>query len=80
MAKPKSLTSRYARLMGLDKMKKIIDQNAFTAEELGEQLLIGGSQAHKFAARRLISGEWEAVWKRSQSGRAVRAYRPATKK
>jgi response regulator of citrate/malate metabolism len=55
---------------------KIIDEKSLTPEEAGEKTGMCRSQAERRMKDAVASGTWEQVFKRADSGRLVKSYRP----
>lgn len=71
------IKEEYARLMGLDN-KRVIDENAFSVQELADRWNLAYSTASHKAQTKCRSGEFEQVWKRGKD-RLIPAYRPKGK-
>jgi hypothetical protein len=56
--------------------RQVIDQNALTVDEVAVRVGLQRSQAARRMMDAVNGGTWEQVWKRAESGRLVRAYRP----
>jgi hypothetical protein len=56
--------------------EKVIDPKAWTLAELNRARHESNNDTVKTIREKLASGEWELVWKRSESGRMCKAYRP----
>ena len=61
--------------------KRVIDEEAFSIEEIAGFLSVNRDQAGRVARQRCDAGEWEQVWKKAKRGnwKHVKAYRPRRK-
>jgi len=64
---------KYARMF--EGMKKVVDEDALTAEDVARELLMSVSHTTKICRAKVDAGEWEQVWKSGKHG-MVRAFRP----
>ena len=56
-------------------MRKEVDPEAFTVEEIAREIGLSISQASKRAKQMVAEGAWEETWRKGMRG-FVRAYRP----
>ena len=75
MAKP----NPYEKEMFAGVNKTQVDDNAYTLAEIRDKFCMSDRQARALLKRKLVSGEWERVYK-TINGRHAIAYRPAKTK
>lgn len=74
MAKP----NPYEKEMFAGVSETLVDENAYTFMDIREHRNMSERQARALLKRKLVSGEWEKVYK-IINGRHAIAYRPAKK-